>query len=251
MPPYTRQRALVKIRSYVLDTDIQLNFWKYMMHKSLFGIVIKKIRLERGFTQEMLASHAGLERTFISMLERGIKQPSLKTISSLAKAIGMKNYELLHLVEQEIHLVSNELNINPDATEDQRQLDALELEREKLKIGDIMNTMPIVLFTRTPMPEYAATFVSKNISQLFGYDKENFMQHSGFWHNHIHEIDLPKVIERLQTMEANKVINHEYRFLTESGEWLLVREELKLIADEFGTPKEVIGAIVNLSPIFC
>ncbi len=65
------------------------------MHKSLFGVVIKKIRLERRLTQEMLAFNSGLERTFISMLERGIKQPSLKTISSLAHAVGMKNYELL------------------------------------------------------------------------------------------------------------------------------------------------------------
>jgi transcriptional regulator with XRE-family HTH domain len=88
------------------------------MHKFLFGVVIKKIRLERGFTQEMLASHSGLERTFISMLERGVKQPSLKTISSLAQAVGLKNYELLHLVEHEINQINNELKPNLDVVED-------------------------------------------------------------------------------------------------------------------------------------
>lgn len=220
------------------------------MHRSLFGVVIKKIRLDRGFTQEMLASHSGLERTFISMLERGVKQPSLKTVSSLAKAVGLKNYELLHLVEQEAHLVSNEFNITPYAIEDLRQLDELEIEREKLRIGEIMNTMPIIFFARTPMPEYAATFVSKNISQQLGYDRESFMQHSGFWHDHIHKNDLAEVLNRLQTMEVNKVINHEYRFLAESGDWFLVREELKLVADESGAPKEVIGAILKVSSDF-
>ncbi|MFA7351798.1 MAG: PAS domain-containing protein [Methylotenera sp.] len=216
------------------------------MHKSLFGVVIKKIRLERGFTQEMLAFNSGLERTFISMLERGIKQPSLKTISSLAHAVGLKNYELLHLVEHEIHLASSELNTNPDAAEDQRRLDALELEREKSRIGEIMNSMPIIFFARTPMPEYAATFVSKNIRQLFGYDRENFMQHNGFWHDHIHENDLPNVLDFLQTMDVNKVLTHEYRFLTGSGVWLLVREELKLVTNESGTLKEVIGSIAGV-----
>jgi transcriptional regulator with XRE-family HTH domain len=216
------------------------------MHKSLFGVVIKKIRLERRLTQEMLAFNSGLERTFISMLERGIKQPSLKTISSLAHAVGMKNYELLHLVEHEIHQASSELNTNPDAVEDQRRLDALELEREKSRIGEIMNSMPIIFFARTPMPEYAATFVSKNIRQLFGYDRENFMQHNGFWHNHIHEDDLPNVLDFLQKMDVNKVLNHEYRFLTESGVWLLVREELKLVTNESGTLKEVIGSIAGV-----
>jgi len=217
------------------------------MHRSLFGVVIRKIRLEHGFTQEMLASHSGLERTFISMLERGIKQPSLKTISSLANAVGLKNYELLHLVEHEVHLASRELPPNPDAAEDQRRLEALESEREKSRIGEIVDSMPIVFFARTPMPEYAATFVSKNISQLFGYDRDNFMEHSGFWHAHIHENDLLEVVKRLQNMNVNEVLNHKYRFLTESGEWLLVREELKLVVNESGMPKEVIGSIVGVS----
>jgi len=219
------------------------------MHKSLFGVVIKKVRLEHGFTQEMLASHAGLERTFISMLERGVKQPSLKTICSIAKALGLKNYELLHLVEQEIHKTDSDLIINPDVVEDIHQLDALELEREQIRIGDIMNTMPIIFFTRTPMPEYAATFVSKNIDQLFGYDREKFMQNSGFWHEHIHKSDLPKVLERLQTLEINKLIQCEYRFLAANGDWLLVGEELKLVVDKSGATKEVIGAIVSVRPL--
>jgi transcriptional regulator with XRE-family HTH domain len=217
------------------------------MHKFLFGVVIKKIRLERGFTQEMLASHSGLERTFISMLERGVKQPSLKTISSLAQAVGLKNYELLHLVEHEINQFNNELKPNPDVVEDKLRLDELELECDQSRIGEIINSMPVVFFARTPMPDYAITFVSKNINLLFGYDRERFMQYSDFWHEHIHENDLPKVIDRLQTMDINKVINHEYRFLTKSGQWILVREELKLVVNETGTPKEVIGSIVGVS----
>jgi PAS domain-containing protein len=73
------------------------------------------------------------------------------------------------------------------------------------------------------------------------------MQYSDFWHEHIHEKDLPKVLDRLQTIDINKVINHEYRFLTKSGQWILVREELKLVVNETGTPKEVIGSIVDVS----
>ncbi|MDI1310335.1 MAG: PAS domain-containing protein [Methylotenera sp.] len=217
------------------------------MHKSLFGVVVKKIRLEHGLTQESLASKSGLERTFISMLERGIKQPSLKTISSLAHAVGMKSYELLHMAEHAIHQAYSELTPLSDVAEDQRLFDALELEREKTRIDQIMNSMPIIFFARTPMPEYAATFVSKNINQLFGYDRDNFMAHSGFWHAHIHENDLAQVVERLKTLDVDKTLNHEYRFLTESGNWLLVREELKLIANESGAPKEVIGSIVGVS----
>jgi hypothetical protein len=75
------------------------------------------------------------------------------------------------------------------------------------------------------------------------------MEHSGFWHSHIHQNDLPKVVDLLQNMNVNEVLNHEYRFLTESGDWLLVQEELKLVANESGTPKEVIGSIWGVSPV--
>jgi transcriptional regulator with XRE-family HTH domain len=219
------------------------------MHKSLFGTVIKKVRLDRGLTQEMLASHSGLERTFISMLERGVKQPSLKTVSSLAHAMHLKSYELLHMVEEQIHADTLQSPVRTDIEAEQRRLDMLESEREKSRIGEIVNTIPIIFFARTPMPEYAMTFVSKNISQLFGYDKDKFMAHSGFWHAHIHQDDVPNVIARLQNMNAKDLLIHEYRFLTANGTWLQVREELKLVVSESGAPKEVIGSIVGISQL--
>ena len=217
------------------------------MHKSLFGVVIKKTRLDLGLTQEMLASLSGLERTFISMLERGVKQPSLKTVSSIAHALQLKSYELLHMVEQQIHADNPQNQLSTDLELEQRRLDALESEREKSRIGEIVNTIPVIFFARTPMPEYAMTFVSKNISQLLGYDKDKFMAHSGFWHAHIHQDDLPKVMEHLQNISASDLLRHEYRFLTASGAWLLVREELKLVVNESGLAKEVIGSIVGVS----
>ncbi|MDD2832555.1 MAG: PAS domain-containing protein [Methylotenera sp.] len=216
------------------------------MHKSLFGLVIKKLRQDLGLTQEMLASLSGLERTFISMLERGVKQPSLKTVSSLAHAMQLKSHELLHLMEAQMHHLTAKNGVT-DVESEQKRLDALESEREKSRIGEIVNTIPIIFFARTPMPEYAMTFVSKNISQLFGYSKDHFMAHSGFWHAHIHEDDLPKVTARLQNMNAKDLLIHEYRFLTENAGWLKVREELKLVVSESGTPKEVIGSIVGVS----
>lgn len=213
------------------------------MHISFFGIVIKKLRLERDFTQEKLASVSVLERTFVSMLERGVKQPSLKTISSLATALNLKVYELLHMVEQEIHLANSTLNCYQEIEDDQRRLDKLELEQENSRIGEIANSMPIVFFARQPMPEYTLTFVSRNIRQLSGYDMDHFMNNHEFWQQHIHPDDLPKVLDCLSGMNASEILHHEYRFLTRNGQWLSVREELKLVVDETGIPKEVIGLV--------
>ena len=53
-----------------------------------FGRVIRKRREATGVSQEALADRAGLHRTYISLLERGLRNPSLTVIAKLAKALG-------------------------------------------------------------------------------------------------------------------------------------------------------------------
>jgi len=53
------------------------------------AINIRKYRLEKGFSQEELASKAGLHRTYISLLERKKKNVSVKILEKLAKALNI------------------------------------------------------------------------------------------------------------------------------------------------------------------
>lgn len=55
-----------------------------MSPEAAFGAVLKKVRRDVGLSQEKLALAAGLDRTFISMLERGVRQPSLSSILILS-----------------------------------------------------------------------------------------------------------------------------------------------------------------------
>jgi transcriptional regulator with XRE-family HTH domain len=60
-----------------------------------FGKVLRERRKAAGLSQERLALDAGLERVFISMLERGHRQPSLHTILKLAGILGCPANELV------------------------------------------------------------------------------------------------------------------------------------------------------------
>jgi transcriptional regulator with XRE-family HTH domain len=62
-----------------------------------FGLVLRELRNERGLSQEQLGLASGLDRTFISQLERGIKQPSLTTLISLSGQLGIDAPTLLKL----------------------------------------------------------------------------------------------------------------------------------------------------------
>jgi transcriptional regulator with XRE-family HTH domain len=57
----------------------------------VFGKVLSELRKNAGLSQEKLAELAGLDRTYISLLERGLRQPTITTLgispSSLIKDV--------------------------------------------------------------------------------------------------------------------------------------------------------------------
>lgn len=73
-----------------------------MNSEAIFGQVLKNIRKEQKVSQEELAFRSNLDRTYISMLERGIHQPTLNSLLAIAAALDMKAAELVGLVEDEM-----------------------------------------------------------------------------------------------------------------------------------------------------
>jgi transcriptional regulator with XRE-family HTH domain len=65
-----------------------------------FGQVIRELRRANHFSQEKLAEMSTLDRSFISLLEGGKKQPSLITIFQLAKALNTSPSKILVNVEE-------------------------------------------------------------------------------------------------------------------------------------------------------
>lgn len=65
-----------------------------------FGKVLRRRRIAAGFTQEQLAHEAELQRNYVSLMERGINQPTITTLLKLAPALGCKAAEIVDEVEQ-------------------------------------------------------------------------------------------------------------------------------------------------------
>jgi transcriptional regulator with XRE-family HTH domain len=57
--------------------------------KILLGMAIKTQRASLGISQEELAHRAGLHRTYVSDLERGVRNPSVTSIEKLARALEL------------------------------------------------------------------------------------------------------------------------------------------------------------------
>ena len=58
------------------------------------GRNVRRNREEKSLTQEKLAEKAGLDPTYISGIERGLRNPGIKNVARLAKALGLSTAEL-------------------------------------------------------------------------------------------------------------------------------------------------------------
>lgn len=71
------------------------DYYVRMTIQKKFGKKLKEIRKSENLTQEKLAELASIDRSYISDVERGVKNISLEKIGKLAEALDMQIWELL------------------------------------------------------------------------------------------------------------------------------------------------------------
>lgn len=71
-----------------------------MKLEEAFGKTLRELRNNKKISQEKLAFESNLDRTYISLLERGLRQPTLATIIQLSSAMNLPPDELVQKVMQ-------------------------------------------------------------------------------------------------------------------------------------------------------
>lgn len=66
-----------------------------------FGKAIRKLRLEKGLSQEAFAAKCGLDRTYISSIERGKRNVALKNIALISSALDISMSKLFKEVDSD------------------------------------------------------------------------------------------------------------------------------------------------------
>jgi transcriptional regulator with XRE-family HTH domain len=61
----------------------------------LLGANVRQLRKSKGMSQEELALEAGMKRSYLSDLERGTRNPSVRALGRLADALKVEPGELL------------------------------------------------------------------------------------------------------------------------------------------------------------
>ena len=66
------------------------------------GIVIRTLRRSQRLTQEDVSFESGVDRAFLSQIERGQQLPSIVTLFKLARVLGTTPSSILRQVEQQL-----------------------------------------------------------------------------------------------------------------------------------------------------
>lgn len=68
-----------------------------------FGCVVRKLRRARGLSQEALAELGDFDRTYPSLLERGLRTPTIGAVFRLADGLGISAQMLVAKTLEQMH----------------------------------------------------------------------------------------------------------------------------------------------------
>lgn len=73
----------------------------------IFGKELKRLRQQFGLSQEKLSELAGVDKSYICLLEQGKRQPTLVILYKLAEALQISLSKLIDILDKEIPDIDN------------------------------------------------------------------------------------------------------------------------------------------------
>lgn len=130
--------------------------------------------------------------------------------------------------------------IGTDVTQRRQTEDLLQSTQKRLQ--HLLKTSPVVIYSCQTAGDYAATFISENVTTIFGYPSQAFLSEPAFWLEHIHPDDDARVAQAIAFLLEQGHYVYEYRFLHQDGTYRWTRDEMKLLRDDAGSPAEIVGS---------
>jgi PAS domain S-box-containing protein len=115
------------------------------------------------------------------------------------------------------------------------------------RMAQLLRASPAVTYSFEARGDFRPTFVSQNISDLFGYEPREYLESPDFWRSRVHPDDLALAEAGLAHLFEKDRHTVEYRFLKADDSYCWVSDEWRLIHDGEGRPLEVVGSWSDIS----
>lgn len=121
------------------------------------------------------------------------------------------------------------------------------LHESETRFRFLVSSTPITIYTSRVSGDFGATFISENICEILGYQPQDFTENADFWKNNIHPDDVTRILDGMPSLFDHDYHVHEYRFRHKDGTWRWVHDELRLIRNADGSPREIVGYLTEIT----
>jgi adenylate cyclase len=111
-----------------------------------------------------------------------------------------------------------------------------------IRVEHLLARSPAVIYAFKASGDYGPTFISQNIKELLGYEREEYLASPDFWRSRVHPGDLARIEKGYARLFEEGHLSNEYRFRKKDGNYCWISDDLQLIRDAAGEPVEIIGA---------
>ncbi len=115
----------------------------------------------------------------------------------------------------------------------------------KERLAWLLKSSPVVIYACRPEPPYQLTYLSDNAGDLLGLDLHGYMTDPHFWQKRIHPDDDALNLEILDEIGDGGHRTIEYRFQAQSGEYIWIRDEMRLVVEN--GKREIVGTVVDVT----
>ncbi|PHV61077.1 PAS domain S-box protein [Cyanobacterium aponinum] len=117
----------------------------------------------------------------------------------------------------------------------------------KKRFAYLLNSCPTVIYSSQAHEDYKCNFISKRVFPVLGYTPIDFTNHPTLWQELLHPEDKERVFADVEQLFISNFITHEYRLRHKDGHYIWVADELILVRDNRGEPKEIIGHFTDIT----
>ncbi len=114
------------------------------------------------------------------------------------------------------------------AKDEKQRATAAALVESESRLRLLVSATPAIIYTGRPH-DFAATFISENVTPILGYAPREFTENPDFWTQHLHPEDAPGALACGSKLALGAPIVREYRFLHRDGRYRWMQDESRLI----------------------
>ena len=122
-----------------------------------------------------------------------------------------------------------------------------ELEATRERLALVLQHSPACLYAAGITPPYQLSYISENVTRLFGYEPEDLLKEPGQWLKHVHPEDMPQVQAYLAEFFEKGEASCEYRLRRKDGHFTWVLDHAKLLKDDQGNPLQAMGFVTDIN----